>query len=106
MGTIHHLVDQTDNRPAVADRGPRELAHWKLLAARAEEVLSALEAAAAGRRRPGLAALTTEAAGLRIALENAVEREVLVISIAEAAYAMGFAAARTGGPRPAPGGGA
>ena len=101
VGTLHSLADHRASRgPEARFHGedlaeapdPDEAAHWKLLAERAAHVLSALEAAAAaGTRRPGLASLTAEAAGLRAALEDAANRQFLTTEILDFAYARGLA---------------
>jgi hypothetical protein len=91
MGTVHDLSERRADRPGMRP-GAEQLANWTLLAARAEDVLAALEAAAAGRRRPGLAALAGEAAGLRTALEDAFLTVSALKAVWEEAYARGAAA--------------
>ena len=103
MGTVHQLADRrgdrADARPAGAVPWSAELANWRLLADRAGDALGAVEAAAAGRRRPGLAALAAETAGLRTALENALFTLDAIRTVWDEAYACG-AADQKGAPRP------
>lgn len=93
-GTLHSLADRRAGSvpearlcgedPRTAP-DPEEVTQWKLFAERAGHVLGALEAAAAGRRRPGAAALAAEVAGLRAALEGMLERRLAVTAIVKAA---------------------
>lgn len=89
--TLHRLADRraaaavpearlSDDEAALAP-DPEEVTEWKLLADRVGHVLDDLETAANPRDDGNLPALLDQIAGLRTALDAAIDRRIAVAAI-------------------------